>query len=179
MKINIKRSGSVHVCFWDVGGNRPVNITSYEDQPVGGFPLTFNSEHELRSKITGYEFNFIDEVREPQPVASRPIDADRQVAQLLRDAGSDATSTLRLVPAALTKAPLPLPPSSSSTTHELEKALGCYRIYLIQLQATEDDARKDKLQSALNACGALIQTVWPGSGERLVEVKKEMELFNV
>lgn len=164
--INVRKSGNVFVCFWDVSANRPVSCsTNFEEAaPIGGFPLTFNSEQELRMKVQGYSFNFVEEVRPEQPVAKRPADADAQVARIMKDAGEHV--------------PLVVKPAPQPAGGGLDKAVQMYKILLAQF-AVADDETKEILQIKLQTCLSLVQTVWPGSGEILMAAQKEMEMFNV
>lgn len=169
-KIDVKKSGNVFVVMFDVASNSPLPIANYEDQPVGGFPLTMNGLHELQSKFPGREFRFVEENRPPQPESKPPKDLDQQIRSIMRESGEKMSS-----PSA---AGVVAKAAVVSGSGELDKALSVYKLYLAQYQVA-DDARKEKLLTTMNACSSLIQIVWPLSGEKLVEIKREVELMNV
>lgn len=88
-KISVSRQGGVLRVAEDLATNRPVRISSYNEEPPGCFMQTFHSPSEIWEKYGRYELLFLDPPAPPKENAVQPLSAEqsRKVQELLQKSG--------------------------------------------------------------------------------------------
>jgi hypothetical protein len=90
-KVFVKRQGQVYTVFTDFGSGTPLPISNFEDQPPGSFPVTYNSEAEVKRMFPGRELVFIEREKKEQKKVPR-VSAD-EIAAYLKEEKADKPVT--------------------------------------------------------------------------------------
>lgn len=82
-KVYVQRRGNVFRVPVDLGTGRPIPVASVHDDPPG-FPMTFNSEHELKSAFPGREFVYLTEKVAEKKTLSYDPEIERQTLAMMQ-----------------------------------------------------------------------------------------------
>ncbi len=83
-KVYVQKRGNVYRVPVDLGSGRPIPVSSVHDDPPG-FPMTFNSEHELKAAFPGREFIYLTEKVAEKKVLGYDPEIERQTLAMMRN----------------------------------------------------------------------------------------------
>jgi hypothetical protein len=162
--IHVRKQGRVATVFVDAATGRTLPMASFEDEPLGGFPMTCSID-ELPSKFPGCRFQYWEEQHAPNPEAPPTNEAEFQRA--LRDAG---------------QASAPAPAASKHSTQEnVDQLTMLHQHVITKLQhmfsawALAKGKKKAELGSEITAVGNFLCELFPDYIHVLKDLKEKAE----
>lgn len=80
-EVHVKKRGNVHIVYLNEN-HRPTNLGSYEDEPVGTFPMTYLSRQEVESSW-GTSLKVFEAATKPVQVIHKDINITRMAEAVL------------------------------------------------------------------------------------------------
>jgi len=84
-KVYAQKQGAVHTVYVDVSTGQPMQVSSPDQVPPGGFPYTFLSSGEVRAKFPGRELVILEKPTPPQRVLRKSAEVSNAVSALLSE----------------------------------------------------------------------------------------------
>lgn len=81
-KVYAKKTGSIYKVYLNTGNNQPLPLSDFDDNPPGGFPMTYLSEGELKAAFPRREFIFFSPPSSGKQSIVEPVDTKILDAEL-------------------------------------------------------------------------------------------------
>lgn len=168
--VHIKRQGNVAVVYVDMVENKPIALSSFEDIPIDGFPVTLTLD-EVNAAFKSRGIVWHEPPKRENPVAVDVLTPEQMEAEIARVTKNESPNTTSSAPPSIQPgiAPVPTPVMSGIT----DRILSQFKLLLAKYEAAEGK-KKTLYKGEVESIANFILVVAPDMKDSLLAAKTEV-----